>query len=89
MAKRIPAYKYTLGSKTESDDKYWYIYLTDAGVGKLTVDFDKYVDIFFVGGGGAGGSGNGAGGGAGGYVKTVHDTLKAGQEYVFKVGNGG
>lgn len=89
MAKRIPAYRYTGVSRVEADEDYWYIYLTSPGKGKLTMEFDKKVDVFFVGGGGAGGSGNGAGGGGGGYVKTVSDTLEAGKEYVFSIGEGG
>lgn len=94
MGIRVPQFTYTDGTAvTRSGNKYWYIICktSDKENGAtLTFKYDKTVDIFLVGSGGAGGSGNGASGGGGGEVLTVRGVkLSKDVGYKIRIGEGG
>lgn len=94
MGIRVPQFTYTNGTAvTRSGNKYWYIICKSSDKengATLTFKYDKTVDIFLVGSGGAGGSGNGASGGGGGEVLTVRGVkLSKDVGYKIRIGEGG
>lgn len=94
MGVRVPEFTYDGGTAvTRSGNKYWYIICKssdETNGATLTFKYDKTVDIFLVGSGGAGGSGNGASGGGGGEVLTVRGVkLSKDVGYKIRIGEGG
>ena len=94
MGIRVPQFTYEGGTADAySGNQYWYIICKSSDKengATLTFKYDKTVDIFLVGSGGAGGSGNGASGGGGGEVLTVRGVkLSKDVGYKIRIGEGG